>query len=334
MFNTSYPILGGETYANRAVKYPVEHKADDVIIKMLQAILMLLRSRNSNKIDVDVSLDEDDINKITQDIIAELNTNGLLTKQYFDQVVGTLSSLGNYTTTKDIVSALNGIYNGLSAAIGNIDVSKLTLLGEAANYNSIKVDSQDNATNVPTALKNIIDAINGIEIPETSTYDDSELRKTLITLATGTTPTTDTDYMWEKVAEAFKNGESNVGYNIKTLLEAIRSITTPGGSGVSVDLSGLYKALYVLVEGKEQAGESPTYSVDDFVGLFDTSTTKPSLDYLAGQTDTITQKITNIETNISNTTKIDTLLSTQPIYNYTVSIDDSKKIRIDINRRS
>lgn len=347
MFNTPYPRFGGELYAsNKTVSYPVEHKADSVIIQMLQAILMLLRGLQGND-KVDISLEAADIEKITNSIIADLDKKALLTKTDFDATMGTVSNLGSYTKTKDIVNALNGIYTDLKAAIGNINVkvdlsiieaslksitekvAKLdnidTLLGEASDYTDIKADSQNNASNVPTALKNIIDAIKAINIPKPAeSYDDAELRKTLITLATGTTPTNTTDYTWDKVAAAFKNSESDAGNNIKTLLTAIENITAQGGSGVHVDLTNLWKALYVMVEGKEKSEEKPTYDITDFVGLFESSTTKPSLDYIAGQIDTINGNISDIDT------KINTITSTQPIYNYTVSIDDPRNISISI----
>lgn len=344
MFNTPYPRFGSEIYAsNKTVSYPVEHKADSVIIQMLQAILMLLRGLQGND-KVDISLEAADIEKITNSILDELNNTVFLTKGAFDATMGDVANLGEYTTKKDIVNALNAIYANLKAAIGdikvNVDLSGIeaslksitekvdkldnidTLLGEASDYKDIKTDSQNNASTVPTALKNIIDAIKAVDIPEQ--YDDAELRKTLITLATGTTPTNTTDYTWDKVAVAFKNGESNAGNNIKTLLTAIESISAPGGSGVHVDLTNLWKALYVMVEGKEKPGDKPTYDITDFVGLFESSTTKPSLDYIAGQTSTINGNVSDIDT------KINTISLAQPIYNYTVSINDSKNISISI----
>lgn len=327
MFNTSYPKFGSEIYAsNKTVTYPVEHKADGAILQMLQAILMLLRGLQGNN-KVDISLDETDIEKITQDIITDLNNKAFLTEEDFNGTMGTVSNLGDYAKTKDIVNALNGIYTNLNTTIGDIDTSNLGLLGDTSDYTNIKTSSQKDASDVPTALKNIIDAVNGIN----NTYDDSELRKTLITLATGTIPTDTEDYTWEKVAAAFKNGDSNVGNNIKSLLAAIQSIITPGGGEIKVDLTNLWKALYVMVEGKEKTGEKPTYDITDFVGLFDSSTTKPSLDYIAGQTSRINGTLTTIKENVSDIgTKINTITLAQPIYNYSVSVDDSKNITISI----
>ena len=286
----SFPSFGEKRYMPM-VNYPVQHNADDAILAMLEAILMLVRcsSGNVNKVYNAVSqlskieLTPEQVQALITEISTALSSEGLLTKDHFD------SSLGvNDTTSVNLPNVSNLIGN--TAELTNIDNSKtltnalntlLSIVGKSSDYNAI-----GSAGNIAQALANIYLKIGGTGGGGGGTveFDQTNLMKAFYALAIGQSLSDDSQTWDNVINNIISNG------NIAQVLSKLGEIA---------DMTPVWKAMYYLINGKGK--DDDTYTQDDVL-TYD-GEGKPSLKYIADSVNTLGTKIDTSQETI--TTSID-----------------------------
>ena len=314
----SFPSFGEKRYMPM-VNYPVQHNADDAILTMLEAILMLVRcsSGNVNKVYNAVSnigkleLTPEQVQALITEISTALSSEGLLTKDHFD------SSLGvNDTTSVNLPNVSNLIGN--TAELTNLDNSKtltnalnilLSIVGKSSDYNAI-----GSAGNIAQALANIYLKIGGTGGGGGGTveFDQTNLMKAFYALAIGQSLSDDSQTWDNVINNIISNG------NIAQVLSKLGEIA---------DMTPVWKAMYYLINGKGK--DDDTYTQDDVL-TYD-GEGKPSLKYIADGVNTLGTKIDNIKTDL--TEAISGLLDKSLPIDYNVIVSD-KNMSIYIGEQS
>ena len=291
----SFPSFGEKRYMPM-VNYPVQHNADDAILTMLEAIMMLVRcsSGNINKVYNAVSqlskieLTPEQIQALITEITTALSSKGLLTKDHFDNSLGV-----NDSTTVNLPSVSNLI--GQAGELTNLDSSKtltnalntlLSIVGKSSDYNAI-----GSAENIAEALTTIYTKIGSSGGGGTIEFDQTNLMKAFYALAIGQSLSDTPTPTWDNVINKIVS-ESNIAQVLSKLQQM---------ADEEFDMTPVWKTMYYLINGK--AKDDDTYTQDDVL-TYD-GEGKPSLKYIADGVSALGTKIEAISGLLDKSLPID-----------------------------